>query len=160
MKIKTSTLDKIAILLFASLMILAILCFGIESRAAGQRRNPSASGQVSPYQLVSFTGRQLEDKKYLNWTVISSRGNYYFVIERSVNGDDFSIIEIKKGFASPGKQKLSYSCTDPEYLFADNITYRICLYEIQAINGDNDKAILSTENIFEQNENASIVITN
>jgi hypothetical protein len=151
---KTTALDKIAIFLFFTLLTIATLCFGNK-----QVSNDKNKIHVSPYELVSFTAKQISDKNYITWCVISAQQNYFFVLERSLDGENYSIIELKKGFSSFGKQ-LQYSFIDSEPQFSEKIYYRIKLHEIQAADPENKKAVLSKENMFEQCKIASVAISN
>jgi hypothetical protein len=152
---KTSILDKIAFFLFFVLLTVATLCFGLKSSGTISLRQ-----ETSPYELKSFRVKQLDDKVYVNWLAISTHDNYYFALERSTDGENYSVIELKKGFCSPGGQKLQYSFIDEEILVSEKIWYRIRLHEIQATDITHKKAILSKEDMFGQNENALVVIKN
>lgn len=159
MKIKTTTLDKIAALLLFFLLTLATVCFGIK-RSSSDSLLQKQLTTVTQYKLVSFTAKQIESKKYLNWSVISTHGNFYFVLERSTDGQDYTVIDLKKGFVSPKGQKLQYSYIDSGVSAAEKFYYRIRLLEIQAVEGESKKAILSKDDLFAGNDLAIISVNN
>jgi hypothetical protein len=160
MKIKTTTLDKIAALLFFALLTVATLCFGINTQSS---HTPfvTETAPTSPYQLLSFKAEQKDDGKYLDWKMISEHDNFYFALERSVDGENYSVMQLKKGFASPVKgQALHYLFADRETVPGEKIYYRIRLLEVQATDIANKKPILSAENMLEDNALAAVSIIN
>lgn len=52
---------------------------------------------VLPVTLVSFTGSLIDDKVYLQWETASELNNDYFLVEKSINGRDWSSIGTVKG---------------------------------------------------------------
>lgn len=154
---KTTLLDKIAIALFFALLTMATLCFGVKSKDSLSAHMHTGT---TPYELVAFKVQPLNNRNYINWSVISAHGNHYFALERSFDGENYSVIQLKRGFASPKGQKLQYSFIDEETSSSERTYYRIKLHEVQAMDTNHKKAILSPENMFEKNALASVVINN
>jgi hypothetical protein len=161
MKIKTTTLDKIAALLFFALLTMATLCLGINNKSSHTLLLHAQAAPASPYALLSFNAQQEGNEKFLNWSMNSAHANFYFALERSVDGENYIVIDLRKGQASAEKgQALHYSYIDREAVAGEKVYYRLKLLEIQATDIANKKAILSEENMFERNAMAAITITN
>ncbi|MCW3104955.1 MAG: hypothetical protein JWO09_3395 [Bacteroidetes bacterium] len=161
MKIKTTTLDKIAALLFFALLTVATLCLGINNKGSHTLFLHKESAPTSPYELISFSAQQKDNNKYLNWSMTSSHDNFYFALERSVDGEHFLVVDLKRGASSPIQgQELRYSFIDREQVTGEKIYYRLRLLEIQATDMANKKAILSEEDMFQNNPMAAITLTN
>ncbi|MBL7888535.1 MAG: hypothetical protein JNL24_03220 [Bacteroidia bacterium] len=60
-------------------------------------------------KLETFTLKEVDNFHYINWQAQSSIGEYYFVLERSINGGDFELVKYVKGYASPSSVPLLYS---------------------------------------------------
>jgi|GEM_PF-5423031 len=161
MKIKTTTLDKIAALLFIALLTVATLCLGINTKR-GQTLFPhKEQAPTSPYQLISFSAQQKDNNKYLSWSMTSIHNNFYFALERSADGEHYFVVDLKRGAASPIRgQELRYSFIDRESVSSEKIYYRLRLLEIQATDMANKKAILSEEDMFQNNPMAAITLIN
>lgn len=158
MKVKTTTLDKIAALLLFFLLTLATVCFGIERSKADTTLQKET---IAPhYELIAFSAKQVANKKYINWTVASNQDNYYFLLERSTDGENFTAIHMKKGFISPKGQQLQYSFIDDESVQAEKFYYRIKLLEVQAFDVTNKKEILSMQDMFAKSSHALISFDN
>jgi hypothetical protein len=66
---------------------------------------------ILPIQIVSFTGTQTEDFVALSWSTASEWNNDYFVVQRSVNGIDFTDLGIVDGNGT-SPTGFSYSFND------------------------------------------------
>ena len=67
---------------------------------------------ILPAELVSFTGKSVTEGNLLEWTTASETGTDRFEIERSSDGENFTVV---------GQlQALGYSHTDHTYSFLDN----------------------------------------
>ncbi|HEX8516379.1 MAG TPA: hypothetical protein VF868_09290 [Bacteroidia bacterium] len=159
MKRKIKILDKIAILIFLALTTGSVLAIGIRPNLAESiRRTMNKETDAQEFSLISFKGRSLQGKTYINWTVTCPNANYFFILERSVNGQDFTPVDLKKGAVSPAGKTLVYSYIDNEAANAETSVYRLCLHEIQAFDADHNKAILSKTNLFSNLSKALITI--
>jgi hypothetical protein len=68
-------------------------------------------GGVLPVELLSFTGKQENEKIILNWSTASEMNNDYFTIERSPDGNNWEVIGNLKGTGT--------TSTPRDYTFAD-----------------------------------------
>lgn len=65
-----------------------------------------------PIELVNFTATPFENSVHLNWTTASELNNDYFTVERSVDGESFSVIGDKIKGAGTTNQARSYNLVD------------------------------------------------
>ena len=79
-------------------------------------------------EFKTFSAKLLDGKVYLNWRAISSNNDCFFIIERSVNGKDYTTIGLKQGALSPNNIPLLYSFIDESPLFS-SVFYRIKILE-------------------------------
>lgn len=106
--------------------------------------------------LVSFIGKRVEQKNYLNCTIRSAIKGYFLVLEKSDDGVNFLPLEIKKGQVSPGNQLLQFS-------FIDNsatslTTYKICAYKVSITKKGGQKFSEVSENLLNGFKNSTINI--
>ncbi|MGQ0827543.1 MAG: hypothetical protein ACT4ON_04005 [Bacteroidota bacterium] len=133
-------------------LILILLCGCITSKEslpiAGEKK-------INRYcELKKFTAQSVNGKIYINWLVNTNVNNYYFLLERSTDGENFITVCIKKGFVSPVRDGLLYSYTDTDSK-AFIHTYR--LRAVQAIKNGNEKILYTdSKNLFKDFENALI----
>ncbi|HNQ61241.1 MAG TPA: T9SS type A sorting domain-containing protein [Bacteroidia bacterium] len=73
-----------------------------------------------PVELLSFNAARKEDVVLLNWSTASELNNDYFSIERSLNGESWSLIGKVKGQGN-STMKLDYTFQDREP--SENTTY-------------------------------------
>ena len=64
-----------------------------------------------PIELLSFTGEAVEETNVLNWTTTSEINNDYFIVEASVDAENFSSIGIIAG-AGNSNEVLNYQFID------------------------------------------------
>jgi hypothetical protein len=147
-------MDKIAILLFFVLLTMATFCFG-----GNPVKGPSDNSDVKlkdSCTLVSFTAREVESKIYINWNVISPFNDFYFVLERSTDGKNYSIANVRKGYISPCGQPLQFSFTDVPESVSGMVYYKIKLQKINGADEKNHLAILSSKDLFNDYPNSFI----
>lgn len=70
---------------------------------------------VLPVEVSNFTGKNEDNTNRLKWSTASENGNDYFLIERSVDNENWSVIDNQSG--------AGYSESTLNYLF-DDYTYR------------------------------------
>jgi len=73
-----------------------------------------------PIELLSFTGKSLEEKNLLEWTTATEMNNDFFTIEKSEDGISYSELIRIKGAGNSSMNK-NYSTTDDEPF--PNLTY-------------------------------------
>lgn len=73
-----------------------------------------------PVELLSFTGEAVEETNVLNWTTTSEINNDYFIVEASVDAENFSSIGTVAG-AGNSNEVLNYE-------FIDNNPYAKTMY--------------------------------
>jgi hypothetical protein len=73
-----------------------------------------------PVELLTFKGKKIGTKNYLEWTTASETNNDYFILERSENGVNFENLTIIDG-AGNSNQILDYHAYD--YNPFDKVTY-------------------------------------
>jgi hypothetical protein len=64
-----------------------------------------------PVELLSFTGKNLDDKNLLEWATLTETNNDYFIIEKSKDGNDFEVLKQVDG-AGNSNTVLFYNETD------------------------------------------------
>ncbi|MEZ4777248.1 MAG: T9SS type A sorting domain-containing protein [Bacteroidia bacterium] len=74
--------------------------------------NPKfTGGGTFPVELLSFTANYLNDAVALEWTTASESNNHFFTVERSYDGNEFSLLENIPG-AGNSDRVLTYNTTD------------------------------------------------
>jgi len=80
-------------------------------------------GNVLPIELLSFTGKCETNKNTLKWETATETNNDFFTIERSINGQDFTVIGTVAG-AINSNTVIPYEFTD-ENTFPVTVYYRL-----------------------------------
>lgn len=106
--------------------------------------------------LVSFTGKRVEQVNYINCTVRSAINGYFLVLEKSNDGKIFLPLEIKKGQISPGNQVLQFSFIDDSS--TSTTTYKICAYKLSITKEGEQKYLNVSENILNDLENSILLV--
>lgn len=76
-----------------------------------------------PIELLSFTGEAIEETNVLNWTTTSEINNDYFIVEASVDAENFKSIGIVAG-AGNSNEVLNYQFIDNNPI-AKTMYYRL-----------------------------------
>lgn len=86
------------------------------------------SNVILPLELISFTGKNIEEGNLLNWTTASELNTTHFEIERTVNGVDF---ETLGSVAAAGNSKSiqQYNFIDKQPYLGENL-YRLKMYDL------------------------------
>ncbi len=155
MKNKKNSFGKM-LLLFT--LTVSTVIFGQNLKSITSQKNEAAHEISSPCELMSFTVKTVEGKNYINWLAKSSSNDYYFLLEKSFDGEEYLRIYIAKNSISPADQKLQYSFVDEEITNSKKTYYRITLHKIEAIDTKSKLIVLSSENVFEMNNNASVLV--
>lgn len=71
----------------------------------------NVSNGVLPIELLNFKGRTNKNVNTLTWATASEKDNAYFIIERSMNGQDFSKLAEVKG-AGTSNHEINYAFDD------------------------------------------------
>jgi len=158
MKIESEKIRK-PVHFICLILLMTSLLLGLTTKAASidQENDSLAKNNAKICELVSFTVRTAGGKNYINWNAKSVSDSYYFVLERSFDGANFSIAKIKKCFISPGGQYLQYSVIDEQIGNAETVYYRIALHKLEAIDAESKILILSPENMLKENAQRFIV---
>lgn len=85
-----------------------------------------SNAAVLPVKLVSFDGRHTPAGNQLQWKVADQQGILSYVVERSINGGDFTSIG---SVAANSLQTFTYFFTDPATL-TGKIDYRLRIVEL------------------------------
>lgn len=107
--------------------------------------------------LVSFTGKRVEQINYLNCTIRSAIKGYYLVLEKSIDGETFLPLAIKKGQISPKNQVLQFSFSDDSSTSAKAI-YKICAYKFSITNKEEQKYFCVSGNLLNEFDNSVVSI--
>ncbi len=67
-------------------------------------------------QLLSFTGQNINNQAFLNWSTATESEALLFDIERSLDGSVFTVIATINGHNDPAAGENQYTFTDPEIL--------------------------------------------
>ena len=94
------------------LLIVSMLAFGTISVFA--QTNETTTSQSGNLELVKQTVVYNSGKAYLNWITKSNSNDCVYVIERSVDGDEYEPIGLKEGFGSPIELLYSWIDSDPK----------------------------------------------
>lgn len=79
---------------------------------------------ILPVELLSFTGKNRCEKNTLAWTSASETNNDYYTLQRSLDGESFSVAAILDG-AGNSTQPISYSVEDNDFPSAEQVYYRL-----------------------------------
>jgi hypothetical protein len=98
--------------------------------------NKTAGSNPLPIELISFTGEKCDEDVCLSWTTASEINNDRFEIERSANGEDFSVIASHDSKATNGTSNvnLNYNFVDSNPLEGLSY-YRLNQFDF---NGENE----------------------
>jgi hypothetical protein len=77
-------------------------------------------------QLISFIGRIANEKAVLEWTTTGENESFYFDVEKSYDGANFSVIATVNSYNDSTSELNTYSFTDPQQL-AGRTYYRIVM---------------------------------
>lgn len=138
----------IVINIFISLFLLSNDAFGQNNFSD----SPVKKNDVC--NLVSFTGKRVEQVNYINCTVRSAIKGYFLVLEKSIDGETFFPLEIKKGQISPGNQVLQFSFIDDSS--TSTTTYKICAYKLSITKEGEQEYFNVSENILNDLENSTL----
>jgi hypothetical protein len=100
--------------------ILALLAFAVSANAQSATRTIFRYGEevrITPDTIAQpkkLTATASSGSIYLGWAVSSNSKTGIYVIERSVNGNDYEVIGFKKGVASSLPVQISFYFTDRE----------------------------------------------
>jgi Secretion system C-terminal sorting domain/Beta-propeller repeat len=103
-----------------------------------------------PVELISFTGRSVENTTLLNWSTATETNNDYFHLIRSTTGQDFEIIATVNG-AGNSTQTINYSYIDKEPF--NGINY----YQLQQIDFDGETTFSKIIAVKHTTDNMSLV---
>lgn len=107
------------------------------------------SSCVLPIDLISFTGWKEDNLNILKWVTAFEKNNNYFIIERSINGVDFSPIGVTQGSRN--------SSTTQTYRFEDEQPFnRTNYYRLKQV--DYDGTFSYSKIIAINNEQANLTI--
>jgi hypothetical protein len=114
----------------------------------------TASATV-PVKLTIFTATKSDNDVKLNWQTASETNNDHFVIERSVNGFDFTAIGLRKGMGNKS--------TTSRYIYTDiNVISKLntpsLYYRLKQVDNDGKTTYSSTEVVHLSNKKAAITI--
>jgi len=93
----------------------------------GYRFTPNCTGAICsialPIKLVDFSGEAVENGNRITWVTESETNNDYFILEKSINGEDFSEITTVEG-SGTSTQTISYEFMDRD-VTANQSFYRL-----------------------------------
>lgn len=152
---KTKTIFTKQILIIGSVINIFISLL-LQSNDAFSQNNFSGSKvqKNDACNLVSFTGKRVEQVNYINCTVKSAIKGYFLVLEKSIDGEIFFPLEIKKGQISPGNQVLQFSFIDDSS--TSTTTYKICAYKLSITREGDEEYLNVSENILNDLENSTL----
>lgn len=73
-----------------------------------------------PIELSDFSGKSIEGFNRLKWSTISEHGNDYFVVERSTDNENWTVVDNQAG-AGNSTSELNYSFDD--YFYRNTLNY-------------------------------------
>lgn len=75
-------------------------------------------------RLTLFTGRSLEGKVYLHWNVADQHADGIYLVYRSMDGENFTMVGQKSGIGTPHCMDIAYYFTD-EFNSTETAYYKI-----------------------------------
>ena len=114
-------------------------------------------GGALPIELFSFTVENVKNSNLINWVTSSESNNDYFLVERSVDGINWTDIKRVIGAGNSNKQ-LSYEIVDKNYLNTINY-YRLTQVDFDgvsetfnpiSVDNRNDKYLIKVINMLGQ----------
>ncbi len=141
--------DVVTILIVIILILLSVFSYG-----------QTASAKNDSIHLEKFTVKEVNDFHYINWQVQSSMPEYYFILERSINGGEFEFVKYLKGYVSPPSAPLLYSVK----LIADTanyIRYQLKAFKLEYAYYEGERCLVVKEkkdDLFEKLDNAIVSI--
>ena len=91
----------------------------INAQSINKKNSPSKD-----YFIEYFKAIELNKELYFKFLIQENNNNIAYVLELSVNGNEFKSIKIKEGFKSPNRTPLLY-CFSEKITDNENSTYRI-----------------------------------
>lgn len=101
---------------------------------------------ILPVEVSKFEGRKFDDFNHLSWTTESENGNDYFLLERSVDNAEWSVVDNQSG-AGYSTSEINYSFND--YNYRNTVNYyrlsqvdydgKVNRYSTVAINNTEEK---------------------
>jgi hypothetical protein len=111
--------------------------------------NPCTGAVALPVELLTFTGKGINERVVLTWATANEKSNKKFIIERSDNLSDWEVIGEQAGAGNSGAI-VNYSFTDETPL--DGIAY----YRLQQV--DVDGTVANTNIVAVENGTKSLSI--
>ena len=102
-------------------------------------------------RFISVTGKIINNKSMLKWTTATETEPLFYDIEKSSNGNDFSVIGTVAGYNDPGASQNIYTFTDPADV--NNKAY----YRIRMRNADGQLLYSKTIQLFTGSGNFAFV---
>lgn len=99
-----------------------------------------------PITLLEFKGSCLNNHVLLNWASASEYNNDHYLVERSIDGNEWILVNTQKGALNSSTKK-DYSCTD-DYVSQETVYYRLSqvdvdgtknVFHVIAVNCDADE---------------------
>lgn len=113
---------------FTSLALMAAILLTGLNRASAQ--NEASRSDATPALLMGFSGTINNNEAQLSWIMENETNSKWFVIERSVNGNNFDSIGVVIGLNNAHESDYTY--TDTRTLSGNNY------YRIRLVNRDGD----------------------
>lgn len=118
----------------------------LPSKPSSEVQTDFTTPSLQELGMTRFTVRAVEGVVYLNWYMKGEADNSIFLVERSVNGGEFTAIGFKDGFASPDtKTELLYCYSDHQPIVGTSV-YRIKQFKKEAMLYGNPISVVITEN--------------
>lgn len=85
----------------------------VTSPTQGEASFGPDAASLLPIELISFTGDMTKDEEVLlSWATAAEKGNDFFTIERSLDGQNFFVLDTISGAGNSNK-RIDYTYTDP-----------------------------------------------
>lgn len=93
----------------------------------------NASPVILPVELISFDGKATEQGNQLSWQTLTESHNDYFVVERSIDGENWVEVATVDG-AGSSRDILNYSITDNAFASNTMNYYRLSQVDFDGTN--------------------------
>jgi len=144
MKNNISTTDKRFKNKMNLFMLFSMIMMSFSNCASAQgplkTENSIYTANTDQIHISNCTMISVQEKNYLKWTAKGEEENTIYVVERSINGNEFESIGVKKGYASPENFQILYCFTD------ENPSVLTCTYRIKQIHPDGLVQLSNVEN--------------
>lgn len=125
------------------------ICFPVDSFSNFYCATCNPLNTPLPVNLTTFTGKRVDAVSELKWETSSEENNSHFIVQRSKDAKNFSVVSSKINSKAPGgnsSSKIDYAYTDSNPISGHNY------YRLQQVDIDGHESYSSTIDVYFGNE--------